>query len=185
MVNVAFGGDGATKPVPLVHGQIVQNLGSQEIRLVRDHISTQVHRTESSKLWIYQYRNGVEKDWNSFYAFPEFEFLEADFKVMNWYTSTSPESFQRYSPLVVKFLRGRKVVGTNGQEVDEEIVGKRMLVVATVKENLGGSTQVVHECKTEEERVEALKHWFQIVLSEEEKTAIKGHWTELQVGVAS
>ncbi|CCF34659.1 hypothetical protein CH063_06607, partial [Colletotrichum higginsianum] len=33
MIDVAFGGDGATKPIPLLHGQAVQNLGPQEVRL--------------------------------------------------------------------------------------------------------------------------------------------------------
>ncbi|KZL64689.1 Arylamine N-acetyltransferase [Colletotrichum tofieldiae] len=181
MVDVAFGGDGATKPMPMIHGHVVHNLGPQEVRLVRDHITNQVHRTETSKLWIYQYRNGYGKEWHSFYAFPEFEFLEPDFKVMNWYTSTSPDSFQRFSPLVVKFLRGKKEVDAGNLEVDDEIIGKRMLVAATVKENLGGKTRTVQECKTEHERVEALEKWFQLRLSKEEKAGIQGHWTEIQV----
>ncbi|GJD04117.1 arylamine n-acetyltransferase 1 [Colletotrichum higginsianum] len=185
MIDVAFGGDGATKPIPLLHGQAVQNLGPQEVRLVRDHIANQVHRTEASKLWIYQYRNGPEREWNSFYAFSEFEFLQPDFKVMNWYTSTSPDSFQRLTPLVVKFLRGKKDVDAGNPDADEEIVGKRMLAVATVKENLGGRTRIVQECKTEEERVNALAEWFHIRLSEEERAGIRGHRTEIQEGATS
>jgi hypothetical protein len=49
-----------------------------------------------------------------------------------------------------------------------------------VKENLGGKTKVVQECQTEAERVEALKTWFGIRLSEEEINSIRGWHTELK-----
>ena len=63
---------------------------------------------------------------------------------------------------------------------DEEIYGKRMLVHSVVKENLGGKTKVVQECHTDAERVEALKKWFGIHLSDEEIESIQGWHTELK-----
>lgn len=36
--DVAFGGDGATKPLPLLENQVTHNMGTQEIRLIKDHI---------------------------------------------------------------------------------------------------------------------------------------------------
>jgi arylamine N-acetyltransferase len=173
VLDVGFGGDGPTKPLPLVHGRAVRNLGTQEVRLVREHIPLQTLRTEESKLWIYQYRNGADLDWNSFYAFAEFEFLHDDFEVVNWYTGCSPESFQKRIPMVVKFLR-REVEGG-----EEEVYGKRMMVTGTVKENLGGKTKVVQECGTEDERIEALQRWFGITFTKEERDGIRGHFTEL------
>ena len=62
-----------------------------------------------------------------------------------------------------------------------EIYGKRMLVNGMVKENLGGKTKVVQECETEAERVEALKTWFGIKLSEDEIDSIRGWHTELKL----
>lgn len=62
-----------------------------------------------------------------------------------------------------------------------EIYGKRMLVNGVVKENLGGKTKAVQECQTEAERVEALKKWFDIKLSEEEINSIRGWHTELKL----
>jgi arylamine N-acetyltransferase len=177
MIDVGFGGDGATKAVPLVDGHITRNLGTQDIRLVRDFIRTQTALDDQSrKLWIYQYRNGPDKPWNSYYCFPDLEFMLADFRVMNWFTSTCPEVFQTFTMLVIKFLRreNKEVPG------DMEIYGKRMLVNGTIKENLGGRTEVVQECKTEAERVEALKRWFGITVTDEEKLAIRGHATELK-----
>ena len=176
MVDVGFGGDGATKPIPLLEDHRIRNIGTQDIRLTRDYIPGQTERTPERKLWIYQYRNSPDKPWNSFYAFSDLvEFLWPDYDIMNWYTGSSPESFQTFTVLVVKFLRRR-----NPERADEdEIYGKRMLVNRTVKENLGGKTQVVKECKTEEERVQALRHWFGIELTPEEKDSIIGFGTEL------
>lgn len=179
MVDVAFGGDGARCPLPLIPDRVTPNIGTQEIRLARDFIPGQTNRSsEDRKLWIYQYRNSPEKDWNSFFAFSDaVEFTPEDFGVMNWYTSASPESFQTFTVLVVSFLRRAKEDG------EQEVYGKRMLVDGVVKENLGGKTKVVQVCGSEEERVEALREWFGIRLTEEERKGIKGWRTELK-GVA-
>lgn len=177
MVDVGFGGDGATKPIPLIEGHVTRNMGTQDIRLIQDFIPGQTERTPERRLWIYQYRNGADQDWNSFYAFSEWvEFMPADFHIMNWYTGSHPESFQTFTALIVKFLRRPNELAPGG----EEIFGKRTLVNGTVKENLGGRTKIVQECKTEEERVAALKTWFEIELTEEERTGIRGWVTELK-----
>ncbi len=55
-----------------------------------------------------------------------------------------------------------------------------MLVHSVVKENLGGKTKVVQECHTEEDRIEALKTWFGINLSDEEVESIHGWHSELK-----
>ncbi|KAH7132373.1 arylamine N-acetyltransferase 1 [Dendryphion nanum] len=176
MLDVGFGGDGATRPVPMVDGEIVNNLGAQQIRLVRDWIPNQARRTEESKLWVYQYRNGEERDWNSFYAFPEFEFLEPDYEIMNWFTGANPGSHQTYTVIVIRFLY------REGERGEREVCGKRMLVGDVVKENLGGRTRVVHVCESESERVEWLETFFGIRLSEGEKEGIRGWRTELGAG---
>jgi arylamine N-acetyltransferase len=173
VLDVGFGGDGATKPLPLISGHVTSNLGTQEIRLLHSTIPQQMD--QSQKLWIYQYRNGRDKEWNSFYAFPETEFLHADFEVMSFYTSqfTGGTNFQTRTVLIVRFLLGERMDG------GEEIVGKVMLVNGEVKRNDGGKTRVVMVCKTEEERVRALKEHFEIVLTEEEIAGVKGRNVEL------
>ncbi|CAO2650224.1 Nn.00g015160.m01.CDS01 [Neocucurbitaria sp. VM-36] len=178
-MDVGFGGDGPTAAIQLIHDRPQTNLGNQEIRLWHDWIPTQLHRTAETKLWIYQYRNGADLEWNSFYAFSsEAEAMEADFYTLNWYTGSHPESFQTFTCLVVKFLR-RPKERADGQQGDEEIYGKRMLVQGVVKENLGGKTKIVELCKTEEQRLEALKKWFGIIFTDEEKAGIRGWGTEL------
>lgn len=164
-------------PMPLIDGLIHQNLGTQQIRLFRDWIPTQVQRTEESKLWIYQYRNSAEKEWNSFYSFPGVEFMALDWGVVNYWMTTHPTSHQRFNVLCIKFLRRLKECGDDDEY---EIYGKRMLVNGVVKENLGGKTYVIAECRTEEERVAALKKYFEITLAEEEILGIVGYKSELR-----
>jgi arylamine N-acetyltransferase len=175
MCDVAFGGDGATKPLPLLENHITHNMGTQEVRLVKDHIPAQVDRRPHTKMWIYQYRNSSDQAWNSFFAFYEVEFSAEDFEVMNWYTGHSPDSPQLGGLLVIKFLRRQK----NDGEGENEICGKRMLVDSTVKENLGGKTIVVETCVTEKDRIAALGKWFGITLTEGEVGGIAGWRTEL------
>jgi arylamine N-acetyltransferase len=174
MLDVGFGGDGATEPLPLISEHVTQNLGTQEIRLLHSAIPQQVD--QSQKLWIYQYRNEKDKEWNSFYAFPEAEFLPADFEVMSFFTSqsTGETNFQTRTVLIVRFLLGRV---RDGKE--EGIVGKVMLVNGEVKRNDGGKTRVIMTCKNEEERVNTLRKHFEIELTEEEINGIKGRNVEL------
>ncbi|KAH6889877.1 hypothetical protein B0T10DRAFT_42122 [Thelonectria olida] len=175
--DVAFGGDGALFPMPLIDGLVHDNLGTQQIRLVRDWIPQQVHRAEESKLWIYQYRNNLDREWNSFYSFPGIEFYALDWGVVNFWIGAHPDSHQRVNVLVIKFLRRPK------QDVDGleyEIYGKRMLVNGVVKENLGGKTHIVTELKSEAERLAALEGYFSIGLSQEEGEGIIGYKSELK-----
>lgn len=80
-LDVAFGGDGPTSPLPLISGQVTKNLGSQELRLIYDIIPKQTRKEQ--KVWIYQYRNATDKLWNSYYSLAELEFFSG------WLTMSS------------------------------------------------------------------------------------------------
>jgi arylamine N-acetyltransferase len=174
MLDVGFGGDGATKPLPLIPDAPTRNLGTQEVRLVYGPLEN--FSDQSQHHWIYQYRNSRAQNWNSLYAFPGIEFLQRDLEVMNHYTSTSvgDTNFQTRRVLGIRFLRGE--VDAEGEA---EIVGKVMLVDGDVKRNMGGKTSVITTCRTEEERVRALKEYFNITLTEEEIHGVKGRNVEL------
>ncbi|KAK1756829.1 arylamine N-acetyltransferase, pineal gland isozyme NAT-10 [Echria macrotheca] len=191
-LDVAFGGDGPTKPLPLIEDLVHHNgLGTQEIRLTRGFQPDQTYRGPgASRKWIYQYRNRPQQEWNSFYAFdPDFEFGEPDFAVMSHFASTSALSMQSFTPLAIRFLRGT----TTGQEEENEndgertekwekkvrVVGKVMMVNGLVKRNMGGKTELVRTCVTEAERVAALREYFGILLTDEEVAGIKGRVPEL------
>ncbi|KAI9837734.1 MAG: hypothetical protein M1819_006668 [Sarea resinae] len=205
MLDVSFGGDGPTLPLPLTANLVHYNsVGTQEIRLIHSEdpftnpeappsSSTPAGEDQAEdkkhRFWIYQYRNdplttAPDGGWNSFYAFSDaYAFRAADLKVMNWYTSTHPESFQTFTALVVKFLRRRRALSGKTDDVEDEgefeIYGKRMLVDNVIKENTGGKTRVVQVCQTEKERVEALEKWFGIYLTEEQRRGIAGTRTEI------
>ncbi|KAF4300997.1 N-acetyltransferase [Botryosphaeria dothidea] len=173
--DTGFGGDQMRQPMPLVERHITHNIGPQELRFERASIPNATNTSpENHKAWVYQYRNGGDQPWNSFFCFTETEFLHQDFEVMNFYTSKHPESFQTSTPLVVKFLRKDDEEGGAGK-----IYGKLMLVNGDVKENLGGQTRLVRACKSETERLEALREVFGITFTAEEQAGIRGRVSEL------
>ena len=176
-IDVGFGGDGPTSPLPLdEQGRAVQNLGRQEVRLIHDNIPKQ--RINDTKLWIYQYRNAPENDWNSFYSFAELEFFQEAFEVLNLWGSA--KTLHRWTVLVVRFLReGEDVRFSDSPNIlldDDDIktVGKVMLVDNVIKVNLGGKTSIVHSFDSEEGRLQALKYYFGITLTEQEAQTIRG-----------
>jgi len=172
-LNVAFGGDGPTIPLPLNDRRLsFENLGTQEVRLIYDCIDKQ--HSGSGKLWIYQYRNGAHLEWNSYYSFAEIEFFQEDFEVMNWWAVS--KTVHRQNVIAVRFLgTGDSVLfveGTRRFKSDDEImiVGKVMLVRRTT---------VVRRLKTEGERVAAINDYFGIRLTDEEQRAIREWDTSL------
>ena len=58
-------------------------------------------------------------------------------------------------------------------------MGKVMLINGEVKRNLGGKTEVVKVCRSEEERIQFLREYFGITLTEEERDGVKGRNVEL------
>lgn len=174
-VDVSFGGDGATSPIPLIDGSTIHNMGTQDARLIKDFTPDQTVRDEDRKLWIYQCRNAPDKPWVNFYCFSDkVEWMPEDFHVSNHFAGHRAESFQTFTVLCIKFLKEWN------EEKGWEVFGKRMLVNGTVKENLGGRTQVVLECESEEERIAALREWFGLELTNEEIESIKGYKTEIK-----
>ena len=152
-------------------------MGTQDARLIKDFIPEQTLRSDPSrKLWIYQCRNDASKPWLNFYCFSDrVEWMPEDFKISNHFAGHCAESFQTFTVLCIKFLKR-----FSEEKGGWEVFGKRMLVNGAVKENLGGRTEVVQECKDEEGRVRALREWFGLELTEEEIGGIKGYRTEIK-----
>lgn len=191
--DVGFGGDGPTSPLalsatPEQEPEVITNLGSQEVRLRKDVFPETVRR-EMNLVWLYEYRNGKDSAWNTYYAFSESEASDWDLQCANFWVVSHPDSFQRKQILSVKFIRGNlqeeitKSVESepNGKTYDEvTVVGKIMLADDVVKRNMGGKTELVKQCKTEKERIEALEEYFGIYFTHEEQHGIKGFETELK-----
>lgn len=197
VTDVGFGGDGMTAPLPLLHnvegGNEYRNLGSQEVRVTRGLYPGAVSGGEGNLVWFYEYRNRAEDEWNRYFAFGDREASRWDLEGANYWVSSHPESFQRKQILVVKFLRDScednwkkgLIEAADGGDSSAIVIpevetgGKIMLADGVVKRNLGGKTDIVKICRTEEERVQALKDYFGITLSEDERQGIKGFETAL------
>ncbi|KAJ5584192.1 arylamine N-acetyltransferase 1 [Penicillium hispanicum] len=161
MVDVGYGGDGPTIPLPLITDTVTPNIGTQELRLLYGNVPGLSDRRKD--LWTYQFRNNVDHPWKPAYAFFEIEFFQRDFEVMNFYTSRSASCFLTSHLLVVRFLRK-----------EGKVYGKMILDQEKVKENQGGKNVLIKTCETENERIEALRDHFDINLTETEKHAISG-----------
>ena len=172
MVDVGFGNNGPTHPLPLVHGVVSQRIAPQELRLVKQGIPENEDRDQ--KLWIYQWRANPEDEWTSMYCFTEVEFLAQDYEMMNFWTSQNRKSWFTRQIVVTKMIMGNEVLdGTL-----KPLIGTVSLSGGEVKRRIGESTEKLI-CGTEDERIEALKAEFGIELVEHERRGIKGLVTEL------
>jgi len=141
--------------------------------------------TEGSATSKDQEQEGV---WEAQYAFSTLEFLPQDFEIMNLYTSTSPRIWFTQKIVCTRFLlegeNGSCLPNETGDEkekqlVDGKIVGQMILNQDVVKRRIGDRSEVVEEVKTEEDRVQALRKWFGIRLTEGEKRGIRGMVSQL------
>jgi arylamine N-acetyltransferase len=113
-------------------------------------------------------------------CFTTLEFLPQDYAVMSYYINNSPQSWFTTTVVAVKMVlddeqREDDKQSSNGEQTKEEVVvGKEMLCGAELMRNMGGKTQLVKTCATEQERVDVLRDVFGLVLTEEERMGITG-----------
>ena len=81
VVDVGFGGGGATKPMRLAHDQPVLNMApAQMVRFM--YIKLPGASSSSQRLWVYEKRNTEEEEFSPCYCFPDaVEFSSSDFEV--------------------------------------------------------------------------------------------------------
>lgn len=167
-VDVGFGSDGPIRPIPLDPTHVAQGIGEQEMRVFKDGISD--NTDSSQRLWIYQTRYSPAHQWKPVYCFTEQEFLPQDYEIMSYFTSTSRKSFFTQAVVVVEMIKGE----------NDEIVGTLAMTNGSFKRRIKGNSEIVAECKSEDERVEALSNYFGIKLEPEEIEGIKGLSTQLK-----
>ena len=167
MVDVGFGGNGATAPLPLQEDDIHERIApSSEMRLARATIKQCTDA--SQRLWLYQARDTSEAAWQTQYCFTETEFLPADYAMMNFWTSQSRTSIFTQALLMAKMvMRGG------------EVVGAVTMFNGKVKRKVGDGVEE-RCCVTEKDRLEVLREWFGVRLTGEEERGIRGLVTELK-----
>ncbi|KAH6615146.1 arylamine N-acetyltransferase 1 [Boeremia exigua] len=168
VVDVGMGSMGPNLPYPLQDGFETTSIAPRKIRLQFRAIA-ESYGDHSNKLWCYDVCHdpaGDEEDvWVPTYCFTETEFLPQDYEIMSWYTSTNGKSF------FTKYVTSTTMIM---DEAKEKIVGNTTLFKDTIRKAVGGSREVMKECTTEDERVDALKDFFDIDLTDEQRQGISG-----------
>jgi arylamine N-acetyltransferase len=172
LIDVGFGSNGPTAPVPLVYNyKRTKILPDNSEMLTREHIPDNTHKGNAQLLWVYKYRFSASSPWLPAYCFSEIEFLPADFATMNFFVSRSPTSWFTYSVVCLKFL----------MDEAEEIVGDVTLFGSDLrKREMGRPSVEVAKIESEEDRVSALETVLGVRLSQAEKEGIGGMVTALR-----
>ncbi|KAF2666033.1 cysteine proteinase [Microthyrium microscopicum] len=171
-VDVGFANHGPIGPIPLEDGAMVAGVPGIQVRLVRKIIKGSV---SGQKLWVLETKDATSNAWKNAYCFGEQEFLPQDFVSMNYRTMTDPTSWFTYTLIMARvFLKE----GANGEK---EAEGTLTLVGDTVTQRIGaGESKVVVKCESEQDRVDALKKYFGIVLNQEGVKGIVGAKSEIK-----
>ena len=175
VVDVGMSAWGPNLVYPLVDGFECESIAPRRIRLqwrsIAEHAAER--EEEAQKLWCFDVchhakEEGREEKWVPTYCFTETEFLPQDYEMMSWYTSTNPRSFFTHLVLGMKMEM---------DEAGEKIIGDVSLLKDTVRRThgplLGGRKEVLKTCETEGERVEALREFLGVELTEEERKNVK------------
>ncbi|OJI95846.1 hypothetical protein ASPVEDRAFT_120215 [Aspergillus versicolor CBS 583.65] len=163
LVDVGYGRNNPTSPLPLQENVPTTSIPPEEVSLIKAPLSEFVDQTQ--KVWIYQARSSSESKWIPQYSFTETEFLLEDFAMMSYFTSTNPEM-----PFTQKLAFRRMIV----DEQTLEVIGIYILAGTEVKRVLRGETEVIKRFTTEEDRVHALAEYFDMHFERHEIEGIRG-----------
>ena len=171
VVDVGMGQMGPNLPYPLQDGYETTSIAPRRIRLqlrpIAESYANSNKEMEPPKLWCYDvcHKPGAEggDTWIPQYCFTETEFLPQDYEMMSWFTSTNSKCFFTYAMVCTKMVL---------DEAEEKIVGDMTLFNDGVRKNVGADRETLRECKTEQDRIDALREIFAVELMEEEKAGI-------------
>ncbi|RAH65000.1 arylamine N-acetyltransferase family protein [Aspergillus aculeatinus CBS 121060] len=164
MVDVGFGRNSPTSPLPLQENILAPLLAPSEMSLIKTSLTEFVDETQ--KLWVYRTRSKPQKGWIPQYCFSEVEFLPEDFAMMNYFTSQSRTLWFTHQLACTRVL----------MDEDKGIkpVGIYILSGTEVKRVSGGETTVVATIAEETDRVEALARYFGMHFRPHEIEGIRG-----------
>jgi arylamine N-acetyltransferase len=168
-VDVGFGNNCATAPLPLQDGATATSIAPAKMRLIRDTIPE--YTDKSQKLWIYQTKYTAESEWLPMICFSDVEFLPQDFEVMNFAVSQ-----KRTSWFTKSFVCMRMLLDEDGQEV----IGQLIMAEKELKRRVHGQTEILQVFNSEKDRVEALAKYFDMHLRNSEAQGIRGLTSEIK-----
>lgn len=169
VVDTSNGPSGFPYPVPLVHGEAIEDYKPREGRVIYDSIPG--WSSPDQKWWRLQQRRGdVEADpWMDVYAFTETEWLPMDFEMIR----------TAYVTMGTGWIAPRVACFRVLLESDEP-VGWIMIWEDEVKRHYKGKTETLKKLYSESDRVATLQAEFGIVLTSDEQRQIVGLSTEIK-----
>lgn len=167
-VDVGFGNNCATRPLPLNDGATTTCIAPSEMRLVRDTLAE--FTDKSQKVWIYQIRYNPASPWIPNICFSDVEFLPQDFEGMSFAVSQ-----RRTSWFTQVFVCMRMIMDSQ-----HEIIGQYVISGNEVKRRVHGKTEILQTLQSEEGRVGALSQYFGMHLRWSEIDGIRGLTSEIK-----
>jgi hypothetical protein len=171
-----MGATAPSQPLLLSHMHTAPGIGLTTSRLRYDTIPEYTDPT--CKLWIYEQNNDGRPEFVPTYCFTELEFLPQDYEIMKMGSTFNRKSWFTYRVVCVRTV-------LEADDGREEVVGVLILVNNSLKRRIRGVSEQLATFKDEVERVEALKKWFGIEMTEEERLGIVGMVTDLGYGSVS
>ena len=201
MLDVGFGGNGPIAPIPLpsldpssgaVRGDKPPehpHIHPAAVRLRHEPIPQQTN--QRCRVWILEHRahaGGDEAEaWIPNYCFVDQEFLLEDIRGLNLNPWRSPHSFFTRKILMTRFTTEREAEGEGegpgspGEDAIDgaEIDGAITLFEDTLKWRRKGELRVELKFENEEQRLDALRRYFDIEFDDEDRDAIRGTVAEI------
>lgn len=168
LIDVGYGADGPTTPVPLTSNVVVDGLPSQSLRL--EHKNMTQHADRKSRVWVYAQKRGLG-EWTEIYHFVDVEMFGPDFDVLNHWNMVRSSFAQ--SVVVQRFIADDKCPR-------ERLTASILLVREVLKLRTEEKEEVIQVLKTEDDRMAILRKYFDITLSQQQRDAICGQDSELK-----
>lgn len=171
VTDVGYGANNSIVPLSLEkEGEVVNAIHQETIRIIRTSLDGNEDQDPRQKVWVFQHRLNPDNSWRNCYCFTELEFWPEDFEVMNTSTSQSPRRFFTQRAFCTKMIldeSGKKIVG-------------RLTLQTEIKRSVDGQSEVIKEFTTEDDRLAALKEFFDIELSRSDASSIIGTVAEIK-----
>lgn len=179
MVDGGFGSQGPSAPIVLEEGAERTQVAPAQMRVVFDNIPNNLDPTQ--KVWIYEYRyhsHPQDGPWTPAYCFTDLEFTPEDIEGMNFEPWLNRKTFFTYEVAICRFTTSSESLESPGLpgegDLEGEIDGAMVIEQDVLKWRRRGKKVVERKFRTDGERVEALKRYFGIELSEDEVDGIQG-----------
>ncbi|KAK5167333.1 uncharacterized protein LTR77_007032 [Saxophila tyrrhenica] len=177
LVDVGFGPNEPTIPIPLSHGEVRPQEPPAESRVM---FETLEENTSGCKLWLMRHRARPEEEWKTMYCFSDVEILPGDLEGLNFAPWASRTSHFTQKIICVRFTTAKEsmedIDGLPSSETVEggDVDGQLVINQDKLSWRRRGDSVLEVELKSEDDRLEALKKYWGIVLDVEDQMAIVG-----------